>query len=218
MADLSEEVRALFREPVRCPKCRETKNVIPEFGVKLAAGVYRRQSWCLECRSKANYYKKPKVYSTTTGVRAPPAGDRPARRQREAQPSSTERLQAAAIAFADADSDDDVAWFAALAHLENVARAFAGRRSSPAAGRAARLGIAAAAARSDVRANVFTATTPGHDSVDSDRCVAEELATPVAAAEPTPAVGLVTLDEVRSTPGAVAAVATHVPVTRSSHA
>lgn len=40
----------------RCPKCGFTNTVLPWFGVRIAGGVERLQSWCAKCRNRANYH------------------------------------------------------------------------------------------------------------------------------------------------------------------
>jgi hypothetical protein len=40
----------------RCPKCGFTNHVLPWFGVRVAGGVERLQSWCAQCRNRANYH------------------------------------------------------------------------------------------------------------------------------------------------------------------
>lgn len=45
-----------------CPNDGHVGPVLPDFGVKMARGVERAQSWCANCRSKADYYNKPRKY------------------------------------------------------------------------------------------------------------------------------------------------------------
>lgn len=57
----------------KCPICRETKFVVPDFGVRVVRGTTMKQSYCRVCRSKMNYHNKPrkaKSYNrTATGSR-----------------------------------------------------------------------------------------------------------------------------------------------------
>ncbi len=44
-----------------CPKCGLHGFVDPDFGVRVARGIERKQSWCFDCRAKTNYYNKERL-------------------------------------------------------------------------------------------------------------------------------------------------------------
>jgi hypothetical protein len=45
----------------RCPVCRQTKFVDPDFGVRLLKGVQKRQSYCRQCRNRLDYHHRNKT-------------------------------------------------------------------------------------------------------------------------------------------------------------
>lgn len=60
-----------------CPNCKESKLVLPDFGVVVRRGIERAQSWCIYCRARGAYENKPRTYNTSSGG---PSRRRPAHR------------------------------------------------------------------------------------------------------------------------------------------
>ncbi len=47
-----------------CPKCGDTKKILPDFGLVTKRGIRSPQGWCRQCRNENHYYDKPRKYQT----------------------------------------------------------------------------------------------------------------------------------------------------------
>lgn len=57
------KISAMWKDETKvCPACGKKKKIDPDFGVVIARGLQKPQSWCRQCRASTNYYNQPRKY------------------------------------------------------------------------------------------------------------------------------------------------------------